>query len=206
MDSYPLFVVEPMTLADVDQVIAIERVAFSAPWSARAYRHEITENEHSTMLVVRPAPRRGGLLGTAWQRFIGIQPGPVLGYAGAWHLVDEIHVSTIAVHTLWRRKGLGELLLLSLLQRGIEMDMHWGALEVRVSNLAAQALYRKDGFEIASRQKAYYSDNNEDAYIMTTPDMRSAAFRAHLRQRSTSLLKRLEGEDGARGASRETES
>jgi ribosomal-protein-alanine N-acetyltransferase len=205
MDRDPLFAVESMTLADVDQVMAIERVAFSAPWSARAYRHEITENEHSTMLVVRPAPRRSKLLGTAWQRFMGIQPGPVLGYAGAWHLVDEIHISTIAVHALWRRKGLGELLLLSLLQRGMEMGMHWATLEVRVSNLAAQALYRKDGFEIASRQKAYYSDNNEDAYIMTTPDMRSAAFRSHLRQRSTSLLERLQGEDGTRGARQGTE-
>lgn len=191
MDSHSLFVVESMGLPDIEQVMAIERAAFSAPWSARAYRYEITENNHSTMLVVRPTSRWGGPLGMAVQRFMGIHPGPVLGYAGAWQLVDEIHVSTIAVHPHWRRRGLGELLLISLLERGMQMGVLRATLEVRVSNAPAEALYRKYGFEIASRQKAYYSDNNEDAYIMATPDMRSAGFRGLLRERSVRLHEQL---------------
>jgi ribosomal-protein-alanine N-acetyltransferase len=181
MDDHLLFVVEPMTVADVDQVMQIERVSFSAPWSARAYRYEITENDHSTMRVIRPRPRWQSPLGVALQRLVGNLPGPVLGYAGGWHLVDEIHVSTIAVHPNWRRRGLGELLLLSLFDRGLELGVRRATLEVRASNLAAQALYRKYGFEILSVQKAYYSDNNEDAYIMGTPDLAAAGFQARLR-------------------------
>lgn len=191
MDNHLLFVVEPMTLADVDQVMAIERVAFSAPWSARAYRYEITENQNSTMVIVRPAPRWRSALAATLQRLLGTEPGPVLGYAGAWHLVDEIHISTIAVHPLWRRRGLGELLLLSLLNRGAELNVRQATLEVRVSNIAGQALYRKYGFEAVSRQRAYYADNNEDAYIMATPSFELPAFRANLHARQAQLYARL---------------
>jgi ribosomal-protein-alanine N-acetyltransferase len=193
MDNHLLFVVDPMALADVDQVMQIERVSFSAPWSARAYRYEITENDHSIMRVVRPRPRWQSPVGLALQRLIGALPGPVLGYAGAWHLVDELHVSTIAVQPDWRRRGLGELLLLALADRGLELGVRRMTLEVRVSNLAAQALYRKYGFETISVQKAYYSDNNEDAYIMGTPDMGTAAFQARLQTGRVILHARLQG-------------
>jgi ribosomal-protein-alanine N-acetyltransferase len=92
----------------------------------------------------------------------------VLGYAGGWLLVDEIHVSTIAVAPRWRRKGLAQLLLAELLKRGIALGARKATLEVRVSNVAAQKLYQKYGFRIVSKQKRYYADN-EDAYIMATP-------------------------------------
>jgi len=186
-----LFVVEPMVLADVDQIMQIERVSFSAPWSARAYRYEISENPHSTMRVVRPKPRWQSSLGSALQRLLGQVPAPALGYAGAWHLVDEMHVSTIAVHPDWRRRGLGELLLVSLLERGLELEARRATLEVRVSNVGALTLYRKYGFGILSVQKAYYSDNNEDAYIMGTPELASAEFHARLRACRSRLLARL---------------
>lgn len=188
-----------MTLADVDQVMQIERVSFSAPWSARAYRYEISENSHSTMRVVRPKPRWHSPLGLALQRLVGNVPGPVLGYAGAWHLVDELHVSTIAVHPDWRRRGLGELLLLSLVDRGLELGVRRATLEVRASNLAAQALYRKYGFETLSMQKAYYSDNNEDAYILGTPDLATATFQARLRTWQAQVYARLRDEGEAEG-------
>jgi len=153
------------------------------------------------MRVVRPKPRWHSPLGLALQRLVGNVPGPVLGYAGAWHLVDELHVSTIAVHPDWRRRGLGELLLLSLVDRGLELGVRRATLEVRASNLAAQALYRKYGFETLSMQKAYYSDNNEDAYIMGTPDLATATFQARLHTWQAQLYARLrdEGEmDGRR--------
>ncbi len=184
-----LFVVEPMSLSDVEEVMAIERVAFSAPWSARAYRYEITENRHSTMVVVRPAPRSEGWLGSLWRQFAG--RGPVLGYAGFWLLGDDAHIATIAVHPQWRRRGLGELLLLSLLDRGAERGARRATLEVRVSNQAAQQLYFKYGFEIISRQKHYYADNNEDAYIMATPPFDNPWYQDHLRRRRRELYERL---------------
>jgi ribosomal-protein-alanine N-acetyltransferase len=191
------FLVEPMTLADIDQVMEIEQVAFSAPWSARAYRYEITENDHSTMLVVRPA---GAGLGAGqngpWLRLARhlrlVGSGPVMGYAGFWLLVDEAHICTIAVHPNWRGRGLGELLLISLLDRSIELGARVATLEVRLSNQVAQDLYHKYSFEIVSRRKRYYTNNNEDAYIMTTLPFATPEFQMNLSHRRARLYSRLQ--------------
>lgn len=174
------YVVEPMRLDDIEQVIEIEQVAFTAPWSARAYHYEVQDNKHSTMVVARPAPVFSGTW-SQWLYSLKItRPGPVLGYAGFWLLVDDAHVCTIAVHPQWRQRGLGELLLLSLLKKGAAQGALRATLEVRVSNTAAQRLYLKYGFEIVSLQRRYYSDNNEDAYIMATPPLETAEFQANL--------------------------
>ena len=185
------YTVEPMKLSDLDQVMRIERLVFSAPWSERAYRYEVTQNEHSTMVVVRPAQYGAGRPMRFLLRLGFFEPPPVLGYAGCWLLVDEIHISTIAVHPEWRGRGLGELLLISLLDRGIELEARQATLEVRASNLTAQALYRKLGFETVSWQRRYYSDNNEDAYVMATPPFATTGFQANLRQCRSQLYARL---------------
>jgi ribosomal-protein-alanine N-acetyltransferase len=180
-----------MTLDDIEQVMSIEQVAFTAPWSARAYRFEIEENDHSTMLVIRPSPGSGSKLASMASRLGLISPGRVLGYAGCWHLVDEIHISTIAVHPDWRGQGLAELLLLSLLDRGAQLGTHRATLEVRVSNAAARGLYLKYGFEIVSRQKRYYVDNNEDAHIMATPRFDDLQFQENLVRRRREMQRRF---------------
>jgi ribosomal-protein-alanine N-acetyltransferase len=185
------YVVEPMTLADLDSIMEIERVAFPTPWSARAYRYEITQNEHSIMLVVRPKVHARGLLARLRDQLEPARPGSLLGYAGLWLLLDEAHICTIAVHPEHRRQGLGELLLLALLDQGMEGGTRRATLEVRVSNLVAQGLYHKYGFEIVSIRKRYYSDSGEDAYIMTTPPFDTAEFQANLQQRRSQLHLRL---------------
>lgn len=185
------YVVEPMALSDLDQVIAIEQASFSLPWSKRAYRYEIVENEHSAMLVVRPAPRLFGRPVGWLSRLKRMDPGPVLGYAGFWLLGDDVHVSTIAVHPGWRGRGLGELLLVSLLERARTLGAQRATLEVRVSNRAAQGLYHKYGFQTLERRKRYYSDNNEDAYLMATASFGTAEFQDNLRRRLAALLPRL---------------
>lgn len=185
------FIVEPMTLADLDQVMAIEMLSFSAPWSRRAYEYEITRNKHSTMLVVRTTPLLQGRLRWLQHRLGMAKRGPALGYAGAWLLVDEIHLSTIAVHPQWRGRGLGELLLSTVLERGAEQGARRATLEVRVSNSAAQGLYHKYGFETVASQKRYYADNNEDAYIMATPLFETPEFQANLRRCRDGLLVHL---------------
>ncbi len=191
------YVIEPMTLADLDSIMEIERVAFAAPWSARAYRYEITQNEQSIMLVVRPAAPPRGMLAWLRDRLEPPRPSSLLGYAGLWLLLDEAHICTIAVHPERRRQGLGELLVLALLDQGMERGARRATLEVRVTNLAAQRLYHKYGFEIVSVRKRYYSDNGEDAYIMTTPSFDTAEFQANLRQRRTQLHERLGAVVGA---------
>jgi ribosomal-protein-alanine N-acetyltransferase len=157
-----------MSLADLAQVMAIEQVSFPAPWPRRAYEYEISRNEHSIMLVIKEHRNLPSWLDRVSQAFKPTEPSTVLGYAGGWLLVDEIHVSTIAVDPRWRRKGLAQLLLTELLNRGIARGARRATLEVRVSNIAAQKLYQKCGFRIVSKQKRYYADN-EDAFIMATP-------------------------------------
>jgi [ribosomal protein S18]-alanine N-acetyltransferase len=200
MPERPAFVVEPMAVSDLGDVMVIERSSFSSPWSERAYRFEIEQNENSVMLVVRPAFPQ-----SLWDKIrsrAGVK-SPVLGYGGLWLLVDEAHISTIAVHPQWRHKGLGELVMLSLLKEAIKRGMQRATLEVRVSNEAAQRLYRKLGFESAGRQRRYYSDNNEDAFIMVTPPFNTAGFNESLQRRWTELHARFEvgtvqtGPDGA---------
>jgi ribosomal-protein-alanine N-acetyltransferase len=109
-------------------------------------------------------------------------------------LLNEAHICTIAVQPERRRQGLGELLLIALLDQGMERDARRATLEVRVTNRAAQGLYHKYGFEIVSVRKRYYSDNGEDAYIMTTPPFDTAEFQANLQQRRIQLHKRLRAE------------
>jgi ribosomal-protein-alanine N-acetyltransferase len=192
------YLVEPMTLDDIDQVIEIEKIVFPAPWSARAYHYEITRNDHSTMLVVRLAGTPAGPLGHLGRRLGLVAPPPVLGYAGLWLLVDETHICTIAVHPRWQGRGLGELLMASLLDQSMSLGVRRARLEVRVSNSAALELYLKYGFEIVSQRKRYYTDNDEDAYIMTTPSFETTAFQTNLDRRRRQLYARLRTRDANR--------
>jgi ribosomal-protein-alanine N-acetyltransferase len=191
MDEPLRFAVEPMAVSDIGQIMEIENKAFSAPWSAQAYRYEITENEHSTMLVVRPVYASSDRVRRLGHFFGKGGAERVLGYCGLWLLIDQAHISTLAIHSDWRRRGLGELLLNSLLAQGMEQGARTATLEVRVSNHAAQALYSKYRFSVVSRRKRYYSDNNEDALIMTTPWLDNPEFLANLRHQQQQLLTRL---------------
>ncbi len=105
-------------------------------------------------------------------------------------MVDEGHVTTIATHPDARGRGLGELLLASLIDIGTEVGARWMTLEVRVSNEPAKALYHKYGFRIVSTRPRYYSDNNEDAYIMWTDEI-TQAYRQQFATLKAKLQERL---------------
>lgn len=215
IDYAPLaFRVEPMRPDDISQVMEIEHVAFSAPWSARAYDYELHYNEMAHYYVARPQgvgdlvperTTRGNGSKTArpslWQRLFGQdrkalavqvdEPVPVVGYGGLWLMVDEAHISTIASHPRWRRRGIGELLLLAMIDGAAEIGAEVVTLEVRVTNVPAQTLYAKYGFEVVGKRKGYYSDNGEDAYIMTTPSIATAEFARRVQALEAALFKRL---------------
>jgi ribosomal-protein-alanine N-acetyltransferase len=176
-----------MVLADVPPVAAIDQLSFALPWSEASYRYELTQNEHSHFFVALAQPGRSRKPAeapgpAAWlarlARRLGpaVRPGPgpspngarpVVGYAGYWFVVDEAHISTIAVHPEWRGRGVGEHLLVHLLGQALDLGAVAATLEVRVSNTAAQNLYRKYGFEQVGRRRRYYRDNGEDALLMT---------------------------------------
>ena len=111
------------------------------------------------------------------------QPGDdlIVGFVGLWYMVDEAHIVSIGVRSEYRGLGLGELLLISAIEQAIEMESRMVTLEVRVSNYVAQNLYKKYGFTERGVRKGYYSDNREDALIMTTGAIGSNEYREELR-------------------------
>lgn len=151
----------PMRVGDLPAVHAIERASFDSPWPADAYRNELETNRLAQYLVVR----------------IGHE---VVGFGGMWLMVDEAHIITFAVHPLWRRQRIGERLLLALLDVAMDGGAHEATLEVRLSNLPARRLYEKFGFRPVGLRPRYYSDNGEDALIMTTDQLRNPPMRERI--------------------------
>jgi ribosomal-protein-alanine N-acetyltransferase len=181
-----------MRVDDIDEVMPIERVAFPSPWPASAYRYELTQNDLSSYLVLRQRHPRAGDLRSSLLGLMGrTRRARILGYGGFWLILDEGHISTIAVHPDWRGRGLGELLLVSLMDAAILRGAGELTLEVRVSNLVAQNMYRKYGFVQVGVRKRYYHDNNEDAWIMTTPRIDEAAFERQYARLKERLRERL---------------
>jgi [ribosomal protein S18]-alanine N-acetyltransferase len=121
----------------------------------------------------------------------GREPSAIIGFAGMWLAFDEAHVTTIGVDPLHRGLGLGELLLLCMFDEAAARGANWLTLEVRVTNAAAQALYRKYGFTEQGTRKRYYSDNNEDALIMWSPPLGEPEYRAEVESRRDALAHRL---------------
>jgi [ribosomal protein S18]-alanine N-acetyltransferase len=153
--------IEPMGLDDLPTVQAIEEVSFTTPWPPHAYRSEIETNRLAQYIVAR----------------VG---GRVVAYAGMWMMVDEAHITTFAVHPRWRRQGIGERLLLTLLDLARGRRAREATLEVRLSNLAARRLYEKYGFQPVGLRPRYYSDDNEDALIMTTEQLDTPRMQARI--------------------------
>ena len=145
-------VVEPMRLEDVAAVHEIERLSFRTPWPAYAFEQELKGNRLAHYVVARAGDN-------------------VVGFAGIWMMVDEAHITTFSVHPEWRRQQIGRQLLLSLVELSVTIGARRMTLEVRASNESAQRLYRSFGFEVAGRRPGYYTDDGEDALVMTTPDL-----------------------------------
>ena len=145
-------VVEPMRLEDVPAVHEIERLSFRTPWPAYAFEQELKGNRLANYVVARASDQ-------------------VVGFAGIWMMVDEAHITTFSVHPDWRRQQIGRQLLVSLMELSVAIGARRMTLEVRASNESAQSLYRSFGFEVAGHRPGYYTDDGEDALVMTTPDL-----------------------------------
>jgi ribosomal-protein-alanine N-acetyltransferase len=151
-------VIEDMRLEDVPAVQLVENASFPIPWPANAFRHELTQNKNAHYLVAKEGDH-------------------IVGYAGLWLSLDEAHITTFAVLPEYRRRKIGERMLLSIFERAERLGAEWLTLEVRASNLPAQRLYEKYGFRPAGIRRRYYSDNNEDAIIMWTERLRDKSVR-----------------------------
>ena len=153
--------IEPMRLEDLEAVHRIELASFSSPWPPNAYRSELETNRLASYLVARI-------------------DGEIVAYGGMWLMVDEAHITTFAVHPTWRRQKIGERLLLAFLDLAVARGAREATLEVRLSNISARRLYEKYGFRPVGLRPRYYSDDGEDALIMTTEPLVEARFRERI--------------------------
>lgn len=136
-----------MTVDDLDEVMEVEVNSFTIPWSREAFFNELTKNQFAQYLIVEVDQR-------------------VVGYCGVWIIIDEAHITNIALLPEYRGMKLGEALMAKVMEMAREMGAMRVTLEVRVSNERAQNLYRKFGFEEGAIRKQYYTDNMEDALVM----------------------------------------
>ena len=181
---------------DISEVLDIEREAFSPAWSGSHFKRDIN-NKRACYLVAcidrgdevplpEAAPagqprswlsRIGARLGLAAEQEPPAEEDcAIAGYVSVWYQGDEAHIVEIAVRESLRGNGIGELLLIGSLRAAVEYGSHVMTLEARVSNFIAQRLYEKYSFKSVGIRKGYYSDNREDAVIMTTTPIDSGEY------------------------------
>jgi ribosomal-protein-alanine N-acetyltransferase len=171
--------IEPMAQGDLTAVLHIEALSFTTAWPANAFSNEIRDNKLAHYFTGRVGSR-------------------IVAYGGIWVILEDSHITTIAVHPDHRGLKLGEEMLLKLLDEAITQGASWITLEVRESNDAAQKLYRKYGFTTVSTRRGYYSDNGENALVMWAGNLKGELYAARLRV----LRAALEAEIAQRTATR----
>jgi [ribosomal protein S18]-alanine N-acetyltransferase len=147
-----------MTVDDIPAVVDLDHKSFSLPWPERSFRFELTDN---------PAAR-------CW---VAELDGNVVAMIVVWLIVDEAHVATLATHPEYRRQGIGRRLLAYALRQMMQDGARSSFLEVRASNLPAQEMYQKFGYEATGRRRHYYRDNDEDAILMSLSSLNADRLR-----------------------------
>jgi [ribosomal protein S18]-alanine N-acetyltransferase len=162
---------------DVAEIMDIESVSFGRHhWSSESFLYEMKNQlGRYYSLIHRPSQK-------------------LIGYCGYWIILDEAHITTIAIDPAYRGNGLGDLLLVKMLDRMSSQSVKWATLEVRASNFSAQQLYYKYAFRSMGTRPHYYQDSNEDALIMTTDNIQTKEFRDTFRHNKQQLMERLGGQ------------
>jgi ribosomal-protein-alanine N-acetyltransferase len=202
--------IRSMRQEDLAQVMEIDREAFPTQWPPPNYRQEL-QNQLASYIVVcddtrtyaEPEVKPNGLtwLASRIKRWLNRNRSPdddtspaerqyIVGFAGIWVMVDEAHLTNIAVRQQYQRQGLGELLLISTIDLAQELKASIMTLEVRASNLTAQNLYRKYGFTQVGIRRGYYLDNREDGIPMSTESISSDTFQTRLKQLREALTRK----------------
>lgn len=183
-----------MSAADIPQVADIERESFPSMWPQTAYRRELQNKLARYLVIVEQRPEMEDLPGAnarvwgALRKIVGTgataapSSDYLLGFIGVWLMAGEAHIVTFAVREAYRRMGIGERLLIACIEMAIDVEQEAVTLEVRRSNTNAQVLYEKYGFSRLGLRRRYYTDNNEDAVVMTTPDVLTTAYRENFAQ------------------------
>ena len=199
------YAIDYLREADLDAVHAIDMTCFSLPWSMDTYRQELRAPQLCRYVVARflmaevatsPTPNVSlrqhlkGLFGQP-QRASGPIAGTIVGHAGVMRTPTHGHITTLAVLPAHRRQGVGELLLLALIEQAYDLGVRRLELEVRASNTHAQSLYTKYGFVATHIEEHYYPNNDEAAVIMAIADITTIAFREQTKALSDALYRRF---------------
>ncbi|MBN2796488.1 MAG: ribosomal protein S18-alanine N-acetyltransferase [Clostridia bacterium] len=139
--------IRKMSLEDLNQVLVLEKACFHVPWTEEAFVSELTSNLLAHYIVLELDEK-------------------IVGYGGVWYIVDEGHITNVAIHPDYRQRGLGKMLVQAMIEDASKASIRQMTLEVRASNASAIGLYEKMGFESVGVRPKYYSDNQEDALIM----------------------------------------
>ena len=194
--------IRPLRPDDIRRVVEIEREAFPTLWPPTPFKRELNNHRAQYLVAWQPNPAEiltpgepaatatagtpkpsvfGRLVGAVKMRLSSKKPvvqldHTVLGFVGLWFMGDEAHIITIAVDEASRGKGIGELLLIGSIEMAMRKQATLVSLEARVSNYVAQSLYQKHSFRKVGTRKAYYTDNREDAAIMTAQPINTTAY------------------------------
>ena len=201
------YAIRPMRIEDASQANEIDRECFPE-WPSPSYKRELLFSRLSHYLVAwdretggpadhrvieeRESRQRSSRLGQFLEKLrllLKAEPASpsttnqrIVGLAGLWIMAEEAHLTTIGVREAYRRQGIAELLLIAALDLALMLSAQVVTLEVRASNHAAQKLYQKCGFQRVGLRRAYYSDNREDAVVMSTDSLTSASFQSHFQR------------------------
>ncbi len=170
----PKIHIRPARPADLDAIVRLDQGSFSDPWPRSGWFYELNDNPNAYLWVAENGVVTTSVVSgttevvTALGRSgIPTGNGEIIGLLAAWLVLDELHIGTLAVQADHRRRGIGARMLEVGLREGIAHGITLSHLEVRKSNLSAQALYHRFGFEIVGERKRYYADNYEDALLMS---------------------------------------
>ena len=166
--------ISKMTKDDIEQVVQIEAEAYGEHhWSKSSFYDEM-QNNLAKYYVAKTAENE------------------LVGYAGTWHIIDEGHITTIAVKKSHLRHHIGEAIIVKILEDCYSAGIKYLTLEVRVSNVPAIGLYTKYGFNSLGTRKGYYQDNNEDALIMWTENIFYDKFKTMFKENREKLKEVIE--------------
>ena len=168
--------IRPVTPDRIPEIVALDRICLGGLWTASAYLREV-ESSRSTLLALYLKS--------------STEIGFAIGIACLWAIVDEAHITLLAIAPEYRRQGLGQLLLLTLLKDAIARKLEWATLEVNVNNAKAIDLYQKFGFELVGTRKGYYQPAGDDASILWLKDIHKQEFRLNLARWEQTINRRL---------------
>ena len=171
-------IIRRMVAEDLEQVHALDQRSFPTPWPAKSFRHELKKNQAAYLWVA--------------EKTTDDTHKEIVGTIVVWLLVDEAHIATLAVDEIHRRQGIASQLIFTALSHLVDKGAVEATLEVRESNLAAQALYQGFGFQAVGRRRAYYRDSGEDAIIMASRDLNSDKL-VHTAKKRTKYMAQVNG-------------